>query len=350
MVEFKYILEKYNGRNRFKCSSCGHVKEFARYIDSETGEYLADHVGRCNRESSCGYHYTPSEWIKDGGVVKDAAESDFKMPKEEPLPISYIDTQMFFESFKSVETSHFGEFICSLFGKEVAHDVLLNYMVARSKGNNGKDCIFWRVDINDNVRSGKIMRYNPETGKRDKEYICAVSGIINKRREKEGLKPLRFEQCFFGEHLLAHSPEKPVAIVESEKSAIIASVYMPQFVWIATGGASGCKWREYDVYKVLKGRTCTFYPDNGFFNKQSKKTCFQEWSERVERIADVLPGKFQVSRVLEDLFKNTEREDQDLIDVILRKDETGLAITAAMDDENNGYPVIFDYNISHSKR
>lgn len=35
------------------------------------------------------------------------------------------------------------------------------------------------------------------------------------------------KQCLFGEHLLLQYPTKPVAIVESEKSALIASHFMP---------------------------------------------------------------------------------------------------------------------------
>ena len=33
---------------------------------------------------------------------------------------------------------------------------------------------------------------------------------------------------------------KPIALVESEKTALIASYYLPQFLWIASGGKNGC--------------------------------------------------------------------------------------------------------------
>ena len=47
-------------------------------------------------------------------------------------------------------------------------------------------------------------------------------------------------KCLFGEHLLSAIDEKQktVALVESEKTAIIASSIMPKYIWLATGGKS----------------------------------------------------------------------------------------------------------------
>lgn len=69
------------------------------------------------------------------------------------------------------------------------------------------------------------------------------------------------KQCFFGEHLLSKNPTKSVAIVESEKSALIAAHYMPDFIWLATGGMHGCF--KADVISILKGRSIMLCPDLG---------------------------------------------------------------------------------------
>jgi hypothetical protein len=64
----------------------------------------------------------------------------------------------------------------------------------------------------------------------------------------------------------------PVSIVESEKTAIIASVYFPQFIWLATGGKHGCKWTSAPVSTVLKGRHITLWPDIKAYDDWKQKT------------------------------------------------------------------------------
>ena len=77
-------------------------------------------------------------------------------------------------------------------------------------------------------------------------------------------------QCFFGEHLLPGDNSKPVAIVESEKSALIASSYLPQYLWIASGGKNGC-FRDENL-SVLSGRNVVLFPDLG---------ATDDWSARI---------------------------------------------------------------------
>ncbi len=54
-----YSLQKYKGTaTRHTCPNCGDRHSFAYYVD-DSGVPLHPSVGRCNHESSCGYHYTP---------------------------------------------------------------------------------------------------------------------------------------------------------------------------------------------------------------------------------------------------------------------------------------------------
>lgn len=82
--------------------------------------------------------------------------------------------------------------------------------------------VFWQTDISGKIRTGKIMQYNAKTGKRIKEPYAHVSWV----HTELDIPEFHLQQCYFGEHLLYNS-RKPVAIVESEKTAIIASFYIP---------------------------------------------------------------------------------------------------------------------------
>ena len=56
MSKYQYILEK--GSKKYHCPDCKR-KTFVRYTDTETGNYLPEQYGRCDRESKCSYHLNP---------------------------------------------------------------------------------------------------------------------------------------------------------------------------------------------------------------------------------------------------------------------------------------------------
>lgn len=337
MNDFRYILKPYKGpASRNICPGCGQRSKFSRYIDIENGEDIADHVGRCDRENNCGYHFTPKQFFTENPDRKaefiNTPVADSSMA--EIKPVEYLPTHCWKAiSGKYRKHNHFYTYLVSLFGEQIAGAVFDKYLIGTSNHFNG-GTVFFQVDEQARLRTGKIMLYDPVTGKRvksDPDRTTWVHYILNLK--------INFQQCFFGQHLLEEFPDKTVCITESEKSAVIASVYFPEFIWLATGGAlGGCKWREYSVYKALQYRTVIFFPDYGYANKKTGKTCFQEWSERVAQISEGMKGSFKVSGLLENRLKDQERNDQDLIDVILKRDEI---FQVALNDYN--YPVQFDY-------
>ena len=348
-TQYRYNLDK--SSKKFHCPQC-RQKRFVRVIDTETQDYLPDHVGRCDRESGCGYEYKWSEWLKEQGTdIKPFIEVK---PIEQPKPIDYLPLELLGKTTRHYNRNNLFSFFSKLFTQPVALDVFKRYLIGTSTYWNGAT-IYWQIDKDAKVRQCKIMLYHPETGKRvkagapvqrynrkEKMFITEIAADdcskIYGKYLTDYTKDLNLEQTFFGAHLLAEFPNKPVCITESEKTALICSVYMPDFIWLATGGASGCRWKEYNTYKILTNRTVTFFPDYGWFNKKTEKTCYQEWCDRVERIKDVIPGKIRVSNLVETRLVNIERADQDLADLLIVRDgKTGIALTDA------GYPVNWDY-------
>jgi len=59
-------------------------------------------------------------------------------------------------------------------------------------------------------------------------------------------------------------PNKQVAIVDSEKSALIASAIMPDLIWLAVGSLNGLKLGK---CSVLAGRNIILFPNLGAFEK-----------------------------------------------------------------------------------
>jgi len=268
MNNYRYILEPYNGmKSRYHCPYCkSNNKTFVRYIDTETGQHLADHVGRCEKSDSCGVHYTPKQYFSDNNISFDKiltnANIKQKFEKPQQKEISFIPIEFFQKSLQPdkniseiTETNNFIKYLISLFGVEVTRKLIIKYQIGTSKHifkdyeKNYKSpmgaTVFWQIDIEQRLRTGKIMLYNAITGKRIKEPINHITWVHKALK----IDNFNLQQCFFGEHLLNNSL-RPVAIVESEKTAIIASVYLPQFIWIAAGNKEGLnkEKRTYPYY------------------------------------------------------------------------------------------------------
>ena len=312
MSEHKYILEPYKGMNtRYRCPSCQQRdKTFSLYIDTETGEHIHPTVGRSNRESNCGHHYTPKQYFQDNNISFDTPQPKAYKPRPvtpQPKPVSFIPVGIFEGSLKGYEANYFVTFLLGLFGVEVASQLVSRYFIATSKHWNGAT-VFWQIDTQGKVRTGKIMLYSPTTGKRVKNLELPVYWVHKALKQPE----FELRQCLFGEHLLIDKT-KPVAIVESEKTAIIASVFLPQFVWVAVGSLTNLNAEK---CSILKGRTVTLFPDlNGF----------EKWSSKAKELSHL--AIFTVSDLLE--RKATEAEKKqgfDLADYLIRFDYKAFAL------------------------
>ena len=308
----RYILEPYKGMNtRYRCPTCQQRdKTFSLYIDTETSEHIHPTVGRCNRESNCGHHYTPKQYFQDNNISFDTPQPKAYKPRPvtpQPKPVSFIPVEVFKASLKAHETNHFVQFIITLFGVEVASQLVSRYFIATSKHWNGAT-VFWQIDTQGKVRTGKIMLYNPTTGKRVKNLELPVYWVHKALKQPE----FELRQCLFGTHLLIDKT-KPVAIVESEKTAVIASVYLPQFVWVAVGSLTNLNAEK---CSILKGRTVTLFPDlNGF----------EKWSSKAKELSHL--ANFTVFDLLE--RKATEAEKKqgfDIADYLIKYDYKAFAL------------------------
>ncbi len=216
------------------------------------------HVGRCNREQKCGYHYTPKQYFADNPKEKEKPEvyPTLKQQIEEPIEPSYLAEELVTRSLKHYEANYLFLFFQSKFGERRAKELFSKYHVGTATHWIGAT-VFWQMDIQRRVRTGKVMLYDPQTGRRVKKPHNHITWVHSLMKQED----FHLKQCFFGEHLLQDGKSYPVAIVESEKTALIASIYIPQYIWLATGGKNGCLTKE--NMPILKNRKVVLFPDLG---------------------------------------------------------------------------------------
>lgn len=274
MKQYKFTLDPTSRKHR--CPACGQ-KTFVRMVDNSTGEYAPEEYGRCDRESRCGYYERP---MQEG-------ERPLQQRRWDPLP-AVSSPKTYYIPLAQVETSrkldsYFHTWLTKMLGESRASEILGRYHVGASFKKWDKATVFFSVDFDGNPRRGKVMVYDPETGKRVKDgdgrpLISSIHAILRKADQKPA-------PCFFGEHLLKDD-SKPAAIVESEKTALISAAHLPGFVWLACDGVGGISRSKFDV---LEGRQVVLFPDAG---------CYDKWCQKALELN--MPN-VRVSRYLEDV-------------------------------------------------
>lgn len=270
-MEYRYTLEKYSGlKSRFTCPGCNHKNQLARYVDVD-GNYIADHVGRCNRESKCSYHLKPKEYFEANPTISNppsrAGFQKTTCTRPEPVKtVRYISPEILKGTLKAYDNNTFVKYLHTVFDGDTVQTLIEAYGLGTAKDGS---CIFWQVDNQGQIRTGKVIRYQKD-GHRDKSQ---PPYFIHTKLKVEPI-----EQCLYGLHLLMLD-DRPIGLVESEKTAVMMAGQLPDYTWMATGGKT-------NLAKVhaLKGKKVCAFPDTDAFN---------QWSERLT------PYGFKVSAALQ---------------------------------------------------
>ena len=298
-------LEPYNGRaSRHRCPSCGKKDQFTRYVDSE-GKHIADHVGKCNRVDKCGYHYPPRDYFADNPDQKTKPAKKRRRTKPKPPPpVDYIPERHQLATLpprRAYADNQFITWLASLIGEEQAHAAAGRYQLGTEK-NGG--CIFWQIDRQGRIRTGKIRNYDTAKGKG-----LNVDWIHSRLAKKTG-EAFNMQQVYFGSHLLGLEANKgkTVAIVEGEKTAVLMSAIWPDYVWVSTGSCANfgidCKVN----FSHLKGFNAIVFPDTGKY---------KQWQEKADR-ARYLGFNISVDDFIE-RQASTLGKNADLVDLYLHE-------------------------------
>ena len=283
MTQYKYHLDKTS--KKYNCPKC-NKKRFVKYVETETNNYANDQYGRCDRETSCGYSFFPN----------DNTITHYSYIAKVPTEASYIEKETLKKTLTKYEINPLANFLYSHYSKDQVQNTFHKYQVGTSNQFNNST-VFWQMDNTGNIRSGKIMAYDITTGKRLKDGNG--NAIINWVHTALKKPDYILKQCLFGLHLL-NDNVKQIAIVESEKTAIIMSLEFPNYTWMSTGSLQGFK---YEYLSPLKGKNIVAFPDKGGYDK---------WKKTADDLNNV-GFNLDISKILE----NEENEDGwDLVDMM----------------------------------
>lgn len=301
MTDYIFILDKTSKKHQ--CPEC-QCKSFVRYVHRDTNEYeLPYEYGRCDKDK-CGYFVKVSrEVIKDykqQNNIKPGIQSIMK--KQEgyfDLIPDFIYPDDFTNSLQGYENNPLVKFLYNSFETPKVDQAINMYNIGTSKKYNG-GTVFWQVCKAGFVRSGSIMAYDYNSGKRKKAdwAVTYVHSALN-------LKPFCYGRCLYGEHLLANNP-KSIGIVESEKTAIIMSIISPEVTWLATSGKANFKYQLLSTLKPFTSKAKIIaYPDKG---------CYDVWNNEADKFKNYI--EIKVSSILEGEEYNELEMGADIADLI----------------------------------
>lgn len=341
MSEYRFHLQKYRPGSKIVCPECGRKACFTRYIDEEGQISFPDNEGKCDHINSCGYHYTPKEYFNDNPTVRETlierdgngnVISTVIMPMVKSSPklqpqVSYLPSDWVEQSMQRFDINPLYQYLTNVAGKEKTDRLFNLYKVGTSKMWNGAT-VFWQIDVSGNVRAGKIMGYDATIGHRIKQPFNQVNWVHSVRK----MQDFHMKQCLFGEHLLANdsSSARTIAIVESEKTALISALFIPDFIWLATGGMHGCFNGE--AMQVLREHEVILFPD-------LKAT--EKWKHKTKMLYPICK-RATCSDLLERMATEEQREaGLDIADFLLMKD-TPQMILSKMIQRNPALQTLID--------
>lgn len=261
---YKWQLKK--GGTKEICPACGQKRFVPIVLSSNNSTRAGREYGRCDRENSCGYFLYPPSSFSSSSPSKEEVigwQPDLKFEESESKSkkeiISFIPNYIMVNSLQLYEYQTLFRYFTTLFDKKDVLRVWKDYKVGTSKSGAS---IFWQVDNKGRIRTGKIMHYLTN-GKRNKSDFGTW---VHKIKGKQiGEPDYNLKQCFFGLHLLNDSKykNKPIRIVEGEKTALFMTLYQPEYFWLASGGVHNVQPYRFSSIRGDRRRDLVLCPDKG---------------------------------------------------------------------------------------
>ena len=240
-------------------------------------------------------------------------------PKPAPLPTLSIPRELVAIYMRNTKRDRFCCWIRQLpwqtkDERDRIEHVLWLYCVGHRRDGR---VIFWQIDENGIVRSGKIMKYLLD-GHRDKKRNPGWMHNQKFVRERIDYEHTEFRSTLFGMHLVPKYPHAAIHLVESEKTALICAIHfgnIEQDLFVACGGLKNLR-AEAIKSLIEMGRDIYLWPD---------KDGIEEWTKLCDKF-DYVRMKLYTD-YLDQNWCEQDGPKADAADIIIRKMQSIKGIT-----------------------
>lgn len=190
----------------------------------------------------------------------------------QPQEIGEIPSPFLCKSMK--QTGRLFDRLFPYIGTADLKEVWDNYCVGAT--TDGKE-VFWCFTADNVIRYCKVLDYGTDGHRRHGNGSCyALHPTITAYMKKRGLwadnyEPV-FKQILYGGHIINDFPDRLVAVVESEKTAVICACLIPTLTWCAVGGKNNL---NAEMLAPCKGHSVLLFPD---------MDARQEWSDKAQQL------------------------------------------------------------------
>ena len=263
------------GGNTYRCFACDAKGDAVKFLMDHENMTFVDAIRWLGKKYNIEVDDVPLDWTPPP-----------PRPTPPPLPTLYIPMSIV-KSRTSLENNTLVEWIRTgikwdTVQRKRVDEVLTAYLVGSSVYGH---TIFWQIDNEGKVRTGKMMRYKTD-GHRDKtaawnfDYIHAALFRDQRHPEYDDTK-MEVRQCLFGLHLMNHYKYKDVAqtvcIVESEKTALLMAIAYgnnAKQIWMACGGLGSLNATRLAPL-IADHRNIILYPD---------RDGIEAWRQKAEQL------------------------------------------------------------------
>lgn len=278
---YKFSLDS---SEKFDCPNCGARSRFVRYRNVVSGDWVLDDYGRCDRENDCGY------WkkIEHNEIVTDKLILKYEVQRKRNICNTDFLSDAFYKPFRENNLggvkyeNTFLRGIGKVFGKKVAVDVYNKFNLGTFYDGA---VVFPYYGINGELITGKIMWYDDDLHRMKEGKKSFPRWLHNFDYKKDNTEDIicspfpdsyKADFGFFNFKYRDHDSVGDICLVESEKTAIIMSIILPEFHWMATGGlgnlSQSYKWNG------ITGKDIFLFPDFGLVKSKSK-TVEEYWTD-----------------------------------------------------------------------